>query len=119
MAWVVAAAVVVGGLVFGGVALGGRLVARSTQRQLDTVTSVQVSTQLISAGDAIAVYRAQTGTYPTDLALLGDLGFRPSAQVSVRMVPVTSGYCLAGGPAGKAPTAWYSDSGGLMTTPCG
>ena len=50
---------------------------------------------------------------------LGDLGFRPSAEVSVRMVPVTSGYCLAGGPTGKAPTAWYSDSGGLTTSPCG
>ncbi|OJV80294.1 MAG: hypothetical protein BGO37_02670 [Cellulomonas sp. 73-92] len=119
MVWVVVAAIVVGGLVFVAVVVGGRLVARSTQRELDAVTTARVSSQLMAAADAIQVFRAQTGTYPTDLASLGDLGFRPSAEVTVQLIPVASGYCLAGAPAGKAPTAWYSDSGGLTTSPCG
>lgn len=119
MVWVAGAAIVVAGLVFAGVAVGGGLFARSTQHELGTVSYVQVTTQLISAGDAIALYRAQTGADPTDLASLGEYGFRPSSDVTVQIVPVASGYCLAGGPAGQPPTAWYSDGRGLATSPCG
>ena len=121
MVWVVGGAVLVGALVFAAIAAGGHLFAKSVEHQLDTVTDIQISTQLISAADALTLYRAQTGEYPADLTSLSQYGFIPDKAVTVQLVPTTgTRYCLAAGPAGKAPTAWFAGDGqGPTKTPCG
>ena len=120
MRWVVVIALLAGAVVAVGIVVGGRLVGRSVEQEVGTVPDVRVTAQLIAAGHAMDLYRAEARTAPADLTPLAEYGYRPDDKVTVRIVPVTgTGYCLAGGPVGAAPTLWYSDAGGLSHTPCG
>ena len=120
MRWVVVGAVLAGALVTAGVVLGGKLVEQSVEHQVSTLPDLKVTTQLAAAGHALDLYRAEAGTNPVDLTPLAQYGFRPDDDVTVQILPVSGdGYCLAGGPAGEAPTEWYSDADGLTQTPCG
>jgi hypothetical protein len=119
MAWVALGAVLLGGLVYGGVVVAGRMVTHSVEQQIGQVPAVRVAMQLVAAGRAMDLYRADAGAYPTDPAQATSYGYTPQSDVTIQVVPVSgSGYCLAGGPAGGTPTAWYSGTT-VSQTPCG
>lgn len=120
MGWVAAGAVLLGVLVFVAIVVGQRLVQDTVGQQLSSLPGVRVATQLVAAGHAMDMYREQTGAYPTDLRLLADYGYQPENDVSVQLVPISgTGYCLAAGPAGEPPTAWYPSSAAqVVHSPC-
>jgi hypothetical protein len=119
MVWVALSALLVGGLVYGGIVIAGRMVTHSVEQQIGQVPAVRVAMQLVAAGRAMDLYRADAGTYPTDLAQVTSDGYTPQSDVTIQVVPVSGGgYCLAGGPAGQTPTAWYSGTA-VSQTPCG
>ncbi len=120
MIWVAAGAVVLGVLVFLAIVVGQRVADDTVGQQLSSLPGVRIGTQLVAAGRAMDMYRQQNGAYATDLGSLADYGFEPASDVTVQLVPIAgAGFCLAGGPVGDSPTAWYSSSTEqVVHTPC-
>jgi hypothetical protein len=90
---------------------------KAVTTSLQAVRDTQVKSDLQRASIAMESYFTDKASYPRDLATAG---YPPDAATTVQVVWANgTGYCLAGGPAGKAPSWWYANlQGGLVDKPC-